>query len=77
MKRNVLLILTVLMVFSFGLVNAQDVVVDLDGSWAGGTKVKPETPLQSVFSHHRLVDYRQIPMVLLYFCPMTVHQLEC
>jgi len=50
MKRNVLLILTVLMVFSFGLVNAQDVVVDLDGSWAGGTKVKPETPLTFTIS---------------------------
>ena len=52
MKRNVLLILTVLMVFSFGLVNAQDMTVAFDGEWEAG-KVKPETPVMwtiSVFS---------------------------
>ncbi len=45
MKRNVLLILTVLMVFSFGLVNAADMTVTFDGAWDSGTKVKPETPV--------------------------------
>ena len=42
MKRNVLFILTVLMVFSFGLVNAQDIVVNpSSGVWESGTKVVP------------------------------------
>jgi hypothetical protein len=46
MKRNVLFILTVLMVFSFGLANAQDITTSANSAvWASGTKVSPNTPV--------------------------------
>ncbi|MFH2048075.1 MAG: hypothetical protein ABIJ12_01415, partial [bacterium] len=46
MKRNVLFILTVLMVFSFGLVNAQDITVSTNSAvWESGTKVAPGNPV--------------------------------
>jgi hypothetical protein len=46
MKRNVLFILAVLMVFSFGLANAQNITVSTNSSvWDSGTKVDPNKPV--------------------------------